>query len=156
MDTAKGIKFATGASLAMAILQSICTAVFTISSVRLAIGLGSLVLAGKTGYMAVVTDFDKGGRALALPLSGLITGELRKGKPEEVIEKSLVELSSPSFKVFAENRDRWAREDLFSSPGPIQHWGPTSRQIPISVALDQGYADYKNFKLGEERKIEFE
>ncbi len=123
---------------------------------NLGLTAGSLVLAGKTGYMAVVTDFDRGGRALALPLSGLITGELRKGKPEEVIEKSLVELSSPSFKVFAENREKWAHEDLFSSPGPIQHWGPTSKQIPISVALDQGYADYKNFKLGEERKIEFE
>jgi diphosphate-dependent phosphofructokinase len=123
---------------------------------NLGLTAGSLILAGKTGYMAVVTDFDKGGRALALPLSGLITSELRKGKPEEVIEKSLVELSSPAFEVFAENREKWAHEDLFSSPGPIQHWGPTSKQIPISVALDQGYADYKSFKLGEERKIEFE
>jgi diphosphate-dependent phosphofructokinase len=123
---------------------------------NLGLTAGSLVLAGKTGYMAAVTDFDKGGRALGLPLSGLITSEMRKGKPEEVIEKSLVELYLPSFEVFAENRDRWASADLFSSPGPIQHWGPTSRQIPISVALDQGYADYKSFKLGEEQKIEFE
>ena len=123
---------------------------------NLGLTAGSLVLAGKTGYMAAVTDFDKGGRALGLPLSGLITSEMRKGKPEEVIEKSLVELSLPSFEVFAENRDQWAREDLFSSPGPIQHWGPTSRQIPISVALDQGYEDYKSFKLGEEQKIDFE
>lgn len=53
MDTAKGIRFATGASLAMAILQSICTAVFTISSVRLAIGLGSLVLAGTVFYTPI-------------------------------------------------------------------------------------------------------
>jgi len=123
---------------------------------NLGLTAGSLVLAGKTGYMAALTDFDKGGRALGLPLSGLITSEMRKGKPEEVIEKSLVELFLPSFQVFAENRDQWAREDLFSSPGPIQHWGPTSRQIPISVALDQGYADYQSFNLGEERTIEFE
>jgi diphosphate-dependent phosphofructokinase len=123
---------------------------------NLGLTAGSLVLAGKTGYMAAVTDFDKGGRALALPLSGLITSEMRKGKPEEVIEKSLVKLSSPSFKTFAENRGRWASEDLFSSPGPIQHWGPTSRQIPITVALDQGYGDYTNFHLGEERKIEMD
>jgi diphosphate-dependent phosphofructokinase len=123
---------------------------------NLGLTAGSLVLAGKTGYMAAVTDFDKGGKALGIPLSGLITSEMRKGKPEEVIEKSLVELFLPSFQVFAENRDRWAREDLFSSPGPIQHWGPTSRQIPIAVALDQGYADYQSFNLGEERKIDFE
>ena len=123
---------------------------------NLGLTAGSLVLAGKTGYMAAVTDFDKGGRALALPLSGLIVSEMRKGKPEEVIEKSLVKLSSPSFKTFAENRGRWASEDLFSSPGPIQHWGPTSRQIPITVALDQGYGDYTDFQLGEERKIEMD
>ncbi|MBN1566603.1 MAG: diphosphate--fructose-6-phosphate 1-phosphotransferase [Acidobacteria bacterium] len=123
---------------------------------NLGLTAGSLVLAGKTGYMAAVTDFEKGGKALALPLSGLITTEERKGKVEAVIEKSLVDLTSPSFAVFAENRDKWARQDLFSSPGPIQHWGPTSRQIPISVALDQGYSDYSNFKLGEVRKVEFD
>ncbi|MGV8074513.1 MAG: diphosphate--fructose-6-phosphate 1-phosphotransferase [Syntrophobacteraceae bacterium] len=117
---------------------------------------GSLVLDEKTGYMAAVTDFDKGGRILALPLAGLITSEMRKGKEELVIKKSLVETSSPSFKVFAQNRDKWTEEDLFSSPGPIQHWGPTSRQIPILVALDQGYADYSGFDFGKECQVDFE
>jgi pyrophosphate--fructose-6-phosphate 1-phosphotransferase len=115
---------------------------------------GSLILAEKTGYMAAVTDFDKGGWILALPLSGLITSETRKGKEELVIEKSLVGTSSPAFRVFAENRERWAEEDLFSSPGPIQHWGPTSRQIPMLVALDQGYDDYRAFNLGEEHRFD--
>lgn len=36
----------TGASLALAILQSICTAVLTISGIRLAIGLTAFVMAG--------------------------------------------------------------------------------------------------------------
>ncbi len=117
---------------------------------------GSLVLAGKTGYMAAVTDFDRGGRILALPLAGLITVEMRKGKEEFVIEKSLVELDSPSFKLFAENRERWAEVDLFSSPGSIQYWGPTSRQIPIIVALDQNYPDFGTFELGEEREIKID
>jgi pyrophosphate--fructose-6-phosphate 1-phosphotransferase len=123
---------------------------------NLGLAAGSLVLAEKTGYMAAVTDFDNGGRVLALPLAGLITSEERKGKTEEVIEKSLVALSSPSFKAFSENRDRWAHEDLFSSPGPIQHWGPPSKQIPISVALDQSYDDYKSFNLGEEHELKLE
>lgn len=123
-----------------------------------ALGLtaGSLVLAGKTGYMAAVTDFDKGGRVLALPLTGLIACEMRKGKEEMVINKSLVETSSPAFKVFAENREKWATDDFFSSPGPIQHWGPASKQLPMTVALNQGYADYRTFDLGEERKIRFD
>lgn len=117
---------------------------------------GSLALAGKTGYMAAVTDFYKGGRILALPLAGMITAEMRKGKEEFVIEKSLVDLKSPSFKVFAENREKWAAEDLFSSPGAIQYWGPTSRQLPIIVALDQEYPDFSNFDLGEEKEIQIE
>ncbi len=123
-----------------------------------ALGLtaGSLVLAGKTGYMAAVTDFDKGGTILALPITGLLTCEMRKGQEETVIEKSLVKTSSPSFKAFEENREKWALKDLFSSPGPVQHWGPASKQIPITVALDQGYKTYKEFDLGKETVVELE
>jgi pyrophosphate--fructose-6-phosphate 1-phosphotransferase len=119
----------------------------------LGLAAGSLVLAGKSGYMATVTDYSTGGRILALPLSGLITCEMRKGKPEMVIKKALVETSSPAFKVFAARRERWAEEDCFSSPGPIQHWGPTSRQVPISVAFNQGYDTYETFNLGKEYDI---
>jgi diphosphate-dependent phosphofructokinase len=117
---------------------------------------GSLVLEGKTGYMAAITDFDKGGRALALPLVALVTREMRKGKEEYVIEKSLVKTTSQSFVFFAKNRERWARKDLFSSPGPIQHWGPTSRQIPLSIAMDQRYKDFRNFDLGKEHLVELD
>lgn len=120
----------------------------------LGLAAGSLVLAGKTGYMAAITDFDSGGRILALPLCGLVTSELRKGKPELVIEKSLVDLSSPAFEFFAEHRDRWSKEDLFSSPGPTQYWGPACNQVPITVAFNQGYADYENLNLGEEHSID--
>lgn len=120
---------------------------------HLGLTAASLVLDGRTGYMAAVTDFDKGGRVLGLPIVGLVTSEMRKGKEEHVIEKSLVTLDSPSFQVFADNRERWASEDLFSSPGPIQHWGPTKKQLPISVALDQGYKTFIDFDLGEERTV---
>lgn len=125
-------------------------------TLNLGLAAGSLVLAGKTGYMAAVTDFDKGGAVLALPISGLIACETRKGKDELVIAKDLVDTSSSAFKVFADNRDRWAVQDYFCSPGPIQHWGPSSRQVPISIALKQGYADYRHFNLGEERQIRLE
>jgi hypothetical protein len=40
------MKLLTGASLVLAILQSICTAVLTISGIRLAIGLGAFALSG--------------------------------------------------------------------------------------------------------------
>jgi hypothetical protein len=40
------MRILTGASLAMAVLQSVCTAVLTISGIRLAIGLTAFALAG--------------------------------------------------------------------------------------------------------------
>jgi len=100
---------------------------------------GSLILDGKTGYMAALTDLDKGGKALGIPLTGLIHVERRQGKDEMVIEKALVKTDSPAFKFFASRREDWANEDMFTSPGPRQLWGPTAKQVPISVALNQGY-----------------
>lgn len=122
----------------------------------LGLAAGSLALAGKTGYMAAVTDVHKGGRILAIPLVALMAIEKRKGKEEFVIEKSLVRTNSRSFMVFSRNRERWAREDLFSNPGPIQNWGPTSKQLPLSVALEQGFDDFKEFKLGKELPIKLD
>lgn len=46
MDNSKGMKILSGASLVMAVLQSVCTAVLTISGIRLAIGLTAFALAG--------------------------------------------------------------------------------------------------------------
>jgi pyrophosphate--fructose-6-phosphate 1-phosphotransferase len=100
---------------------------------------GSLILDGRTGYMAALTDLDKGGKALGIPLTGLIHVERRHGKDEMVIEKALVRTDSPAFKFFASRREDWANEDRFTSPGPRQLWGPTAKQVPISVALNQGY-----------------
>ncbi|HUV69027.1 MAG TPA: hypothetical protein VMW15_05150 [Terracidiphilus sp.] len=46
MDTTRRISILTGANLALAVLQSVCTAVLTISGIRLAIGLTAFALAG--------------------------------------------------------------------------------------------------------------
>lgn len=102
---------------------------------------GSLVLTGKTGYMASFTSLDKGGEVVAIPLTGLINIERRHGQDEFVIEKALVKLDSPAFKFFESRRQFWADKDYFSSPGPRQLWGPTANQIPLTVALNQGYED---------------
>ncbi len=110
---------------------------------NLGLTAGSLVLDGRTGYMASVTDFHKGGRVLAIPLTGLLNLERRHGKEEFVIEKALVRTDSPAFRFFAGRRQAWAEADCFTSPGPRQFWGPTSKQVPILVALNQGYPDLK-------------
>jgi hypothetical protein len=44
LNNSNGMKIVSGASLAMAILQSICTAVLTINGIRLAIGLTAFVM----------------------------------------------------------------------------------------------------------------
>ena len=106
---------------------------------NLGLAVGALALSGKTGYIASFTDLDKGGKILAIPLPALLNIEVRHGKEELVIEKALVELDSPAFKYFAKNRERWAATDLFNSPGPRQLWGPSCNQMPITVALNQGY-----------------
>ena len=46
LDNPNGLKILTGASLVMAALQSVCTAVLTISGIRLAIGLTAFALSG--------------------------------------------------------------------------------------------------------------
>ncbi len=104
---------------------------------NLGLTAGSLILDGRTGYMATVTGLDKGGTPRALPLTGLIDIERRHGKEEFVIEKALVKMDSPAMKFFLSRRDDWAADDLFTSPGPRQIWGPATDQQPISVALNQ-------------------
>ena len=46
IGSAQKVNFLTGSSLVLAVLQSVCTAVFTISGIRLAIGLTAFALAG--------------------------------------------------------------------------------------------------------------
>jgi len=113
---------------------------------------GSLVLGNKTGYMAALSDLDKGGRPLAIPLSGLITMEKRHGHETAVIQKALVQIDSLAFQYFSSRRNEWAKSDCFTSPGPRQIWGPIMNQLPMTVALNQ---DYNNltFNLGKETKV---
>ncbi len=108
---------------------------------NLGLAAGSLILDGKTGYLASFTNFTEGGEIIAIPITGLMNIERRHGEDEMVIEKALVKLDSPAFKYFEERREDWAESDHFASPGPRQFWGPSSRQIPMTVALNQGYDD---------------
>ncbi|MBI5484576.1 MAG: diphosphate--fructose-6-phosphate 1-phosphotransferase [Deltaproteobacteria bacterium] len=106
---------------------------------------GSLILDGRTGYMASLTVLDKGARPLGIPIASLLDIEMRKGKPAKVIEKALVKLDSQAFLYLQSRRKLWAEYDFSSSPGPVQFWGPTARQMPKTVALNRGYSslDFK-------------
>jgi pyrophosphate--fructose-6-phosphate 1-phosphotransferase len=110
---------------------------------------GSLILDDRTGYMASLTDLDKGAKPLGIPIASLLDIEIRKGKPAKVIEKALVKLDSPAFIYFDSRRKLWAENDLSNSPGPVQLWGPTSRQLPNTVVLNREYASLE-FKFASE------
>jgi pyrophosphate--fructose-6-phosphate 1-phosphotransferase len=114
---------------------------------NLGLTAGSLILDGRSGYMATVTGLTTGGTPQAIPLAGLLNIERRHGKNEFVIEKALVRMDSPAMQYFVSRRNDWAASDLFASPGPRQFWGPTTDQLPISVALNSG-AESLMFKIG--------
>lgn len=114
---------------------------------NLGLTVGALILDGRTGYMASVTGLDAGGEPLAIPLTGLLNVERRHGKDEYVIEKALVRTDAPAMQHFMNRREAWAAADLFASPGPRQLWGPAARQMPMTVALNEG-ADSLQFKIG--------
>jgi pyrophosphate--fructose-6-phosphate 1-phosphotransferase len=114
---------------------------------NLGLTAGSLILDGRTGYMATITGLTSGGTPQAIPLTGLLNIERRHGQDEFVIEKALVKMDSPAMQYFVSRRDAWAASDLFASPGPRQFWGPTTHQQPISVALNSG-SDSLMFRIG--------
>ena len=114
---------------------------------NLGLTAGSLILDGRTGYMATVTGLTAGGTPQAIPLTGLLNIERQHDKDEFVIEKALVKMDAPAMRYFASRRADWAAADLFASPGPRQLWGPAAQQQPISVALNSG-ADTLSFRIG--------
>jgi pyrophosphate--fructose-6-phosphate 1-phosphotransferase len=114
---------------------------------NLGLTAGSLILDGRTGYMASVNELTHGGTPLAIPLSGLLNIERRQGQDEFVIEKALVKMDSKAMQYFVSRRAAWAAEDLFASPGPRQLWGPAGHQQPMTVALNAASSSLA-FKIG--------
>ena len=67
MQNPRGMRVLTGASLLMALLQSLCTAVLTISGVRVAIGLSALAAA--SGIYAPARGFHQDAIRILLVLA---------------------------------------------------------------------------------------
>jgi pyrophosphate--fructose-6-phosphate 1-phosphotransferase len=105
---------------------------------------GALLHTGQTGLIASISnlaapskDWTVGGTAL----TELMDVERRKGKFKPVIKKAMVELDGAPFKKFASQRDQWAVEDSYLSPGPIQFSGPTANDINYTLKLELGALD---------------
>ncbi len=102
-----------------------------------------LVAAGLTGYLSSVRDLLKPSdewKAGGVPLTMMMNLERRHGKEKPVILKALVELKGKPFKAFAAQRQKWASEDDYQSPGPIQFWGPeeVANAAPETLKLERG------------------
>jgi pyrophosphate--fructose-6-phosphate 1-phosphotransferase len=86
-----------------------------------------LIAQGFTGYMCAIQQLDRPAsewQIAAVPLTALMGIEMRKGKEKAVIQKALVDLKGKAFAHFAARRKRWALQDLYRFPGPIQFFGP--------------------------------
>lgn len=102
-----------------------------------------LVRAGLTGYTVNVQNLTKCSDewvAGGTPVTMMLNMEVRKGKRVPVIRKALVDLNGSPFKMFAENREKWALNDEYTFPGPIQYFGPSEvcDTPTMTLALEKG------------------
>lgn len=82
------------------------------------------LLEGKvTGCIAYVQNLKEGveeWKPGGFPIVNMMGFEERKGQMRAVVKKALVDLNGPLFARFAAVRTRYALEDLYRYPGPIQ------------------------------------
>ena len=107
-----------------------------------ALGFSSALLLshGYSGYMAAVlnlTSSVENWSVAGVPLTHLMHMEKRKGQNKPVVKKTLVDLHGRAFLHFEKNRERWAQEDLYRFPGPIQFFGDSSvsETLPLSITV---------------------
>jgi len=103
----------------------------------------SLVANGSTGQMAAIMNLEKDfskWEPIGIPIAPLMHLEERKGKLALVLEKSLVDVNSTSFRVVKEFREKWLAavpgEDNYRRPGPIRFTGKSEEDRPITLVLN--------------------
>lgn len=103
----------------------------------------SLIANGATGQMAAIRNLEKDfseWEPIGIPIAPLMHLEERKGKLTLVLEKSLVDTDSVSFRIVKACRDKWltARpgEDHYRRPGPILFDGKSEDERPLTLELN--------------------
>ncbi|MDR1721002.1 MAG: diphosphate--fructose-6-phosphate 1-phosphotransferase [Endomicrobium sp.] len=106
-----------------------------------------LVLNRLTGYLSSVRNLVKppnqwecGG----IPLTMMMNIERRHGKEKPVIQKALVDLNGKPFKEFVKNRDKWAIEENYVFPGPVQYFGPSDITNMTTLTLQYEHSKTKS------------
>ena len=103
----------------------------------------NLIANGATGKMAAVKNLEKGfsdWEPMGIPIAPLMHLEERNGRLELVLEKSLVETDSVSFRVLKACREKWLAAtpgpDDYRRPGPIRFTGKSEEDRPITLVLN--------------------
>ncbi len=103
----------------------------------------SLIANGATGQMAAIMNLEKDfseWEPIGIPIAPLMHLEERKGKLALVLEKSLVDVNSASFRVIKAFREKWLAavpgEDNYRRPGPIRFTGKSEEDRPITLVLN--------------------
>jgi len=103
----------------------------------------SLIANGATGQMASIKNLEMDiseWEPIGIPIAPLMHLEERKGKLALVLEKSVVDVNSISFRVVKELREKWLAalpgEDNYRKPGPIRFDGESEEDRPITLTLN--------------------
>ena len=103
----------------------------------------SLIANNSTGQMAAIMNLEKDfskWEPIGIPIAPLMHLEERKGKLALVLEKSLVDVNSASFRVIKAFREKWLAaapgEDNYRRPGPIRFAGKSEEDRPITLVLN--------------------
>ncbi len=103
----------------------------------------NLVSSGATGQMAAIKNLEKhfsDWEPIGIPIAPLMHLEERKGRMALVIEKSVVDLESNSFKIVKHMRDTWLAAgpgpDHFRKPGPLRFTGKSEEERPMTLVLN--------------------
>ncbi len=99
----------------------------------------ALLANGATGYMAAIRNLHRpleDWQPIGIPLAPLMHLEERGGRLELVIAKQKVDLESPAFKFLEQERRKWALEDDYRFPGPIQFHGSGAHSKPLTLLLN--------------------
>ena len=115
----------------------------------------SLIANGATGQMAAILNLEQDFARwcpIGIPIAPLMHLEERKGKLELVLEKSVVDVKAPAFKVVKAFREKWLAAtpggDHYRHPGPIRFTGSSEEDRPITLLLN---AMAKNLVEPEEK-----
>lgn len=103
----------------------------------------SLIANGATGQMAAIRNLEHGfdhWEPMGVPIAPLMRLEERKGRLTLVLEKSLVDVTSPSFLLVKAFREKWLAADSgpddYRRPGPIRLHSDKEEDRPITLLIN--------------------